>query len=238
MAGWTFRPPLWAVVGTIAGCALTSHLGFWQLHRGRDREALDAQYSAALSQAPVELGVDTPTPPHATAVFAAASGRYSNHQLLLDNQVHDRIPGYHVLTPLLLEDGHVILVNRGWVPQNPDRRILPDVPIPDREVRISGLWRSLPEPALRLRVDNCSGNEWPRIVEYPDVADLGCLYPEGAAHGVLLMSPDAPDGYLRNWSQSDGSFPPSRNYAYAAQWFMFAVTLFVLFIKLNLKKRS
>lgn len=239
-ARWQFRPPWWAILGTVLGCAVTIRLGLWQWHRGLAREALDAQYLDAAAQAAEALRADSPVLEGADARLMTASGEYDGgRQLLLDNQVHDRVPGYQVLTPIRLASGGIALINRGWVPQNPDRQVLPVLPAPSGTVTVSGLWRSLPQPALRLKVDNCApaGQPWPRIVEYPTAADLHCLYGDGTAAGMLLLAPDAPDGYVREWSQDDRRFPPQRHYGYAAQWFAFAATLLAIFFKLNLKRR-
>ena len=40
-------------------------------------------------------------------------------QIYLDNRVHQRQAGFHVLTPLQLADGRWLLVNRGWLPKQP-----------------------------------------------------------------------------------------------------------------------
>jgi len=240
MSRWQFRPPWWAVLGTVIGCAITIRLGLWQWHRGLAREALDAQYQRAEAKAPIPLQVDTPVPDGADATWVAARGRYDGgRQLLLDNQVHDRIPGYQVLTPLRLSSGGIALVNRGWLAQNPDRSKRPDLPVPDQDVEVTGLWRSLPQPALRLQIDNCPTAEtaWPRIVGYPTTEDLRCLYGRETAVGMLLLDPQADHGFLRDWTQADRQFPPQRHYGYAAQWFAFAATLLVIFFKLNLKRR-
>lgn len=239
-ARWQFRPPWWAIVGTVIGCAITIRLGLWQWHRGLAREALDAQYLSAEAAKPIPLRVDTPVPDGADATLATVNGRYDGgRQLLLDNQVHDRTPGYQVLTPVRLSSGGIALVNRGWVAQNPDRAIFPPLPVPEGDIEITGLWRSLPQPALRLRIDNCAPAEaaWPRIVGYPTAADLRCLYGKDTGAGMLLLDPQMPDGFLRDWTQADRRFPPQRHYGYAAQWFAFAATLLAIFLKLNLKRR-
>lgn len=238
--GWQLRPPWWAMLGTALGCAVTVHLGFWQWHRGEAREALDAQYAQAVATGPIPLRVDTAVADGADAIQVTASGRYdAGRQLLLDNQSHDRTPGYHVLTPIRLASGGIALVNRGWVPQHPDRRVLPALPLADADTTVTGLWRSLPQPALRLAIDNCpaAAAGWPRIVGYPTADDLRCLYGPETAGGVLLLDPAAPEGFLRDWSQDDRRFPPQRHYGYAAQWFAFAATLLAIFLKLNLKRR-
>jgi cytochrome oxidase assembly protein ShyY1 len=238
---WTFRPAAWSVLGTIAGCALTVHLGLWQLHRGQEKEALDRQYAAAAQQAPLDLGSGKVPAAGIAAVGASAQGEYlADRQLLLDDQVDHGIAGYQVWTPLRLGDGRLLIVNRGWIPPGPDRRQLPPLPAPAGPQSLRGLWRALPEPGIRLAGAACDPAhppaQWPRSVLYPTAAELDCWYGGPVLPGELLLAPEAAGGFVREWKVSDSGFPPARHYAYAAQWFAFALTLLVLFIRLNLKR--
>lgn len=238
---WSFRPSAWSVFGAVAGCALTVYLGTWQIHRGLQKQALERQYTAAAQQPPLELKAAAVPQPGLAAVHVTLHGRYlAGRQLLLDDQANGEQSGYHVWTPLRLDDGALVIVNRGWVPHGEDRRHLPAVPAPDGERSLGGLWRSLPEPGLHLAA-GCDpahpSTEWPRLVLYPTAADLACFYGEPLLAGEVLLAPAEPDGYLRQWRISNAGFPPSRHYAYAAQWFALALTLLVLFLKLNLKRQ-
>lgn len=239
--GWRFRPPRWAVVATLTASSLMIGLGAWQWQRGLDKQAMRRQYAEADRAPPLKLERAAVAPQGYGAVAAIADGRYeAQRQLLLDNQVRNRVPGYHVWTPLRLDDGSLLMVNRGWVPQNPDRRVLPSLEVPGGSQRLHGLWRALPEPGLRLASGDCtaagSARAWPRIEQYPTAADLACLYGEPVLAGELLLAPEATGGYIREWAVGDNGFPPSRHYGYAAQWFAFAATLIGLFVKLNLKR--
>ena len=53
------------------------------------------------------------------AALSAGRRRRANstraRQILIDNKVHDGRAGYHVVTPLALADGRVVLVDRGWI---------------------------------------------------------------------------------------------------------------------------
>lgn len=239
---WSFRPSLWSVAGTIAGCALTVHLGIWQLHRGEDKKALDRQYAEAAQQPPFELTAASAPPASLAAANVSVHGEYlADRQLLLDDQVRGETAGYDVWTPLRLADGRLLIVNRGWIPLGPSRHELPPLPAPAGPVRLNGLWRSLPEPGIRLGGAGCDParppTQWPRPVLYPTAADLACFYGEPVLAGEVLLAPGAADGFVREWRVSSEGFPPARHYAYAAQWFAFALTLLVLFIKLNLKRK-
>jgi surfeit locus 1 family protein len=237
---WSFRPSAVSLLAVAAGCALTLYLAVWQIHRGRDKQALELQYAAAAQQPPVELKSAAAPPAGLAAVAASADGCYeASRQLLLDDQVQNGVPGYDVWTPLRLADGGLLIVNRGWVPQGPSRRALPPLPAPDGPVQVHGLWRALPVPGLRLGPACAPGQApvpWPQIALYPTAADLNCYYGEPVLAGELLLAPDAPDGFVRDWRVNDIGFPPSRHYGYAAQWFALCLTLLVLFIKFNLKR--
>lgn len=231
-----FSPPWWAWIAWIPATALLLTLGTWQLHRGQQKVALQTQFDRALQSPAIELQNGASAPPVDGAIHARASGAYdSARQMLLDNQSDQGRPGYHVLTPLRLSDGSVVVVDRGWVAQTESLQRLPEVSVDGAEREIAGLWRPLIRPGLRLAVDNCAGSGWPRVLQYPEVSDLRCVLGESVLPGVLLLDPQAPDGYLRDWRVSTG-FPPERHYAYAAQWYAFAATLLFFFIKLNLKR--
>jgi len=239
---WSFRPSLWSVLAAVAGCALTVYLGLWQLHRGDQKKALDRQYAEAAAQPPRQLTAATAPAASLAAIRVSVHGAYlADRQLLLDDQVRGSTPGYDVWTPLRLDDGHLLMVNRGWVPAGASRRELPPLPVPAEAQTLDGLGRSLPGPGLRLGGAACDPAhppaQWPRLVLYPTAADLACFYGEPVLAGELLLAPEAPAGFVREWRVSSVGFPPARHYAYAAQWFAFAATLLVLFIKLNLKRK-
>lgn len=237
MRRYRFRPPLWAWLGLLPTLALLLSLGTWQLDKGRWKQRVQAQMDRAPQQRVLQLDRSAPPPEAARPLQARAAGRFRpERQLLLDNQSHARRPGYRVWTPLVLADGGVLMVDRGWVPQAGERSHLPDTRVGDAPREVEGLWRPLPRPGLRFASDNCAGRAWPRVVQYPTAEDLRCLYGERVLPGLLLLAPEQPDGYVRDW-RVGGDLPPTRHYGYAAQWYAFALTLLALFIKLNLKRR-
>jgi len=233
-----FRPRPWSILLTLFGCATFVALGFWQIQRGEQRAHLDAQLAAARNARPVDLTADAQRRPPALGVMAARTqGHYlPERQLLLGEQSHGDAVGYDVLTPLQLPDGDLLLVNRGWLPGTPDPHYRPKVNVPADTRDVVGLWRRLPAPGLRLNADNCRSAPWPRIVSFPDAADLRCLYGRPVRAGELLLDARQPDGYTRDWHFGD-PFPPSRHYAYAVQWFAFGLVALFLFFRLNLKPR-
>src|SRR5687767_14630187 len=135
--------PRW-LVGTIIAVVvvlLFVSLGFWQLRRldeKRDRNAAIEQRSSLPVQ-PVDEVVD------AGAGFggveelvyrrASATGRYdADGEVRIRSRSFEGRPGVHVVTPLRLEDGSALAVNRGFVP------LSTDAPAPPfGEVEVTGL---------------------------------------------------------------------------------------------------
>ncbi|MGQ0848456.1 MAG: SURF1 family protein [Actinomycetota bacterium] len=109
----------------LAACLLFVNLGFWQLRRLEDRRVENVVMAARMTSAPLPItelvdgaGTDVDSlefrPATAIGVFRP------DHEVLVRSQVHEGIAGFHVVTPLVLEDRRAVLVNRGWVPLEMD----------------------------------------------------------------------------------------------------------------------
>lgn len=120
-----------AVVATAGTCTA---LGFWQLGRYREREALNAKLRVALAAPPRPLPADAAAAllPGAGPARWSVRGRFDEaRQILLVGRSRDGEPGVHVVTPLLRADGGVaVLVDRGFVP-SPDAATAIPPPEPD-----------------------------------------------------------------------------------------------------------
>jgi cytochrome oxidase assembly protein ShyY1 len=235
MASWRLRAPWWAVFGVIAGVGLFCILGVWQIHRGQAKQALIDQF-AHIATAPARA-LDLRTISSSEIQRVVVSGRYdASHQMFLDNQAYQQRPGYRVWTPLRIESGELILVNRGWVPQTRSREALPQLSVPEGVQALTGYWVPLPRAGLQLEQGQCTKPEhFPVILNFPDATRIACVLGEPVADGQLLLDNAAANGFIREWTFDNG-FPPTRHYGYAFQWFALAATLIVIFLKLNLKR--
>lgn len=109
-------------------------LGTWQLQRLQWKEALIATIAARAAAAPVGLseaqGVEF--------TRVVVDGRFlheGEHQVLV--QVHKGAVGVTVVTPLRLDDGRILMVDRGWVPEARRDRF----DRPQGQVKVEGLLR-------------------------------------------------------------------------------------------------
>lgn len=101
-----------------AGTALCARLGIWQLDRLEQRRAFNAHYLRVRAEPPLDLNQAVDEDLADTEYRDAfVQGRYDfENQVALRNQYHANEYGYHLLTPLVLEDGRAVLVDRGWIP--------------------------------------------------------------------------------------------------------------------------
>ncbi|HYW07258.1 MAG TPA: SURF1 family protein [Longimicrobium sp.] len=103
-------------------CAVCVRLGFWQLDRLEQRRARNAAVVAGLHQPPravdAALAAEMRRDPRPLVYRrVVARGRYlARGETVLRGRVDNGHPGVHLIAPLLLDDGAVMLVNRGWVP--------------------------------------------------------------------------------------------------------------------------
>ena len=119
-------------------------LGFWQLRRLDERRADNALIQTNMAPAPAPLaatlerfGQDPDALRYRRVVI---EGEYRPaHEVVLTPRSHDGRPGHDVVTPLVLEDGDAVLVDRGWVPfEYDDPPVIAAAP-PPGPVRVTGI---------------------------------------------------------------------------------------------------
>ena len=158
-------------------------------------------------------------------------GHYdSPRQILLDNMYSAQgRPGYRVLTPLRLDDGAWVLVDRGWVAPGATRAQLPDVSVGESARTVVGRLDHAPRPGMRMGDDAQLGAGWPRVLHYPTPAQLERVLERPLAARIVVLDPDQPDGYERT-SRPLAHVDPGKHIGYAVQWFAFALVAVVIYV--------
>jgi surfeit locus 1 family protein len=232
-----FAPPAWAVLLTGVALAAFVGLGYWQLGRAREKQALFEAFMAA-GEDTVDAS-DLPFEQLARYQRIRLHGSYdSTRQVLLDNMPSvSGQPGYRVLTPFERSDGRGwVIVDRGWLPLGATREDLPELTVGMRDRDVTGTLDQLPVPGLRVGPAATPGApEWPRVMLFPTESDLESALGIDVESRIVLLDAGAPDGYERKWRPSIG-FGPERHLGYAIQWFAFALVATVLFVALNLQR--
>lgn len=231
-----FQPGLPATAATVLLFPLFITLGLWQLDRAAEQRALVQHFELRSADPPLQLDGGQRNPEDMRNRRVLASGRYdSEHQLLLDNQMYQSHPGYHVLTPFRLAGENVaVLINRGWVALGASRDQLPDIRVAEQPRTIGGVVYVPSGPPLALGESGDSVPGWPKVIQRVDPLALEQRLGTGLLPFTVRLSPEDGDGYVREWKPRHAT-PPEKHQAYAVQWFGFALLLAVLFVGLNLR---
>ncbi len=231
MAPRVFAPRLVPTLIALPLLAGLLWLGRWQLERADETRAREVAFAA--SDAPAR-----PLPPAERAQryeHVRLTGLYlPEHQFLLDNMTLNGAVGYRVLTPFVTDAGTVVLVDRGWVPLGRSRAELPDLALGGGPRVITGRLDAVPRAGIAPPPGVGSG--WPRVLNYPAIETLSQALGRPLYPNLVLLDPAMTDGYLRDWQPHGVSV--ERHLAYAAQWFAFAATLFVLLLLVSIRRRE
>lgn len=238
VANREFAPRAWAVVLTGVTIAAFVSLGWWQIGRGREKQAMIESFARG-TQSSVELRDDVTVDELPRYQHVRAEGRYDpSRQVLLDNMPSQAgKPGYRVLTPFVREgSGKLLLVDRGWVPLGAARETLPAVTVSDEFRAVSGRLDQLPVPGVRVGEAGTPGDQrWPRVLNFPRTADVEQVLGTPVESRIVLLDPAAPDGFERVWRPALG-FGPERHLGYAIQWFALALAVLAIFVALSLRR--
>ncbi|MEA2781119.1 MAG: surfeit locus 1 family protein [Rhodospirillaceae bacterium] len=127
-----FRPTFWPTVFTVPAVLLMLGLGVWQLERLQWKQALIAERTERVGAPAIPLpdrNTDASKLEYHHVVIAGAFQH--DKEMLLGARSLNSNPGYHVVTPFSLDDGQVLLVDRGWIPldrKTPDKRAAGEIP--------------------------------------------------------------------------------------------------------------
>ena len=238
IANREFAPRAWGVVLTAAALAAFVALGWWQVGRAREKQAMIESFQRG-SQSSVQLEGNATVDGLPRYQDVRAEGRYDPaHQILIDNMPSQTgQPGFRVLTPLRREGSdRLLLVDRGWVPLGATRQDLPTVIVATDVRAVSGRLDTLPAPGVRVGDAGVAGDtSWPRVLNFPRQPDLEQTLGAKVEARIVLLDPSAPDGYERAWRPAM-QYGPERHLGYAIQWFAFALIAFVIFIALSLRR--
>ncbi len=236
--GYVFTPNLLPTLAFLALLPLLISLGIWQLNRAAFKQNLQAQYETRQSSQPISLNELNKPRKQIEFYPIRTKGRYDNrHQFLIDNRVESHRVGFYVMTPFIPRNkpSKLILVNRGWIPRLPTRQNLPRVkPIRGMQT-ITGILQSPPTKTFTLGNDTAI-KQWPKLLQTINFKLIERMLKKPIYPYVVLLSPNSRHGFLRNW-QPNSSVTPQKHWGYAMQWFALALTLVIIYIIVNTKKR-
>jgi surfeit locus 1 family protein len=215
----------------LAALALLIGLGVWQLQRLQWKQGLIAEIEARTKAPPVGLAEALALAKHGgdpSYLHVRVAGRFENDKERHLYAIADGAPGWHLITPLTTEDGAVVLVDRGFVPDAMKEQATRPESMIEGESSVTGLVR-LPESQGTFTPDtDPDRNRW-------YFRDL-----DGMARSMFGGKPPnlAPFFIEAEESGPKGSWPlagqtrldlPNNHLQYALTWFLLAFCLVVIY---------
>lgn len=203
-------------------------LGRWQWDR--TQSILAAERAALAQPIPIEEvfagGPAGELPPESIGRSVIVTGDYEPAmQTVVTDREHDGLPGVWVVTGLRLTDERVVAVVRGWLPSGSS----PGAVSPIGSVRVSGVL----QPDETFYADAASA---PGTTAAIDHARLAEQWGADVVPGFVVLaeqepgSAPAPVPVEPTVQTSDVPFP-LQNFAYAFQWWVFALFGFLVYAR-------
>ena len=216
-------------------------LGIWQLGRAEEKRLFLKQQEQGLASSEI-IQLSAAIDDNVDALRykkVQAIGHYDQaHQFLIDNQISAGKAGYFVFTPFFLQrEAKAVLVNRGWVPLNQDRSVLPDIQIKNEQTVVRGRINRFPGVGIKLAGAEIPTEGWPSVLQVVDSQVLAKKLAYSLFPFQIELDKDLPGGFKREW-QTTTIMLPEQHTAYAIQWFALAFTLTLLFIWYSCKRND
>ena len=212
-------------------------LGIWQMHRYEMRSARNQLVTNALHAKPVPVETIS-TPGHAVTrtekyrtVTATGTFETSKEVVVRRRTNDDDEVGFHVLTPFVLTDGKVVLINRGWIPANGAQTAFPKIPAPPSgRTTITGRLMA-DETTAASGIKDIKGLPDRQIMLINSEEQAKRLHAQVLGGYVEQTAPEAKGGTPEQISDPGKEDAPL-NYAYMIQWWLFAAAVPVGYVVL------
>ena len=221
-----------SILVVVPALAVLIGLGSWQVQRLIWKNDLTAGRQAALDVEPVELpGIDRVVE-RMSFRRVIVTGVFQHDQEFYLYAPQSGRSGYRVITPVLQQLGLVLLVDRGWVPddkRDPATRAQGQI---EGEVTITGIVRNDIVGVQGPVPDNdVANNEW----FWVDPAAMSAVHGMYYRPALVVADDTANPG---GWPLGDAAVPGLRNahLGYAITWFSLAIALVVIWF-LALRRR-
>lgn len=240
ISDYVFRPTWLGTLITLICIPVFIQLGQWQYHKAEKKQALQELRDSYSTDNQVSL-------PHTIANQeewryrqVKVEGAYkTQYQILLDNQVENERVGYHVITPLQINNtNRYVLVDRGWLPAQASHSELPEFNTPDGQHEITGhVWIPSEKYYSLEKPEQHQQSQWQTVWQNMDMKRYAAAVPFEVLPVIIRLDADSKaGGFSRNWPSLA---PPDRiatHIGYAYQWFGFAFAAFIIYIVVSFKR--
>jgi len=205
-------------------CVLCLFLSFWQYERGNAKKSILLHYQLMQSKPPSFIDLSMMPEPYQKI---KAVGFFGKKVFFLDNQHQSHQFGFHVVLPFYLANGHVLMVDRGFVLGGVNRQLLPDIPLPKKQITLTGMAYYPPKLPFWMTDVFDSKQSQGTIIERLSLPFFEKELTIKPLPFVMNVQSGDPLHLKTEWEVV--TVKPERHYAYAIQWLLLAMMIFLFF---------
>jgi len=230
-----FSPGIVPTIATLFILYIMFTLGQWQHEKGEYISNLQHKINERKYLPPVSMQELPHDIDDRVFLPVMVSGTFdAEHHFYFDNRIVNGVAGYDIFTPFRMDDGHAVLVNRGWLRQGRTRQDLPEFDTDTSTVSFKALFDKPPSKDFLL-AENVHGDlAWPMVLQYVDTQEISNMLGYELMPMVLRLDKDADHGFYREIPVL--KLDSAKNTGYAFQWFAMSAALLVIYIAVNTKK--
>jgi len=216
-------------------------LGLWQLSRADEKTAIVQRHRAATELPPLE-SLDGSDSEAVLYRRVKLDGWFDlEHQFLLDNRTLGGQAGFEVITPFYLANEEYLLVNRGWIGHNGDRRVqlLQDKSSAETSPELLQGILVTPSRGVQLgdSVPDSGVTDWPVIVQFIDYETIAAKLDKIPVLDAVIIAAEGQTGnYTYNWKPIGSGAQIHLGYAF--QWFAMLFALVALYLYLMVFRKN
>lgn len=231
---------LWFLIIFLLLQTLLNELGFWQLNRAKEKQALMEQLESGSQSSLSSLASISQKELKQFQMLELEMELLNKPSLFLENQIRDKQHGYHVLNVAKdISSGKMMLVNRGWIFAGSDRRNPPQVDNPPKHWKVTGRIYPIAEKITfseGVEVEVLDSALRVPLIDQVILEDLKEKYNLVLEPYLLRLNKKSPAAFNTDWIWSN--MPPEKHLAYAFQWFALAFAFLIISIFACTKKRQ
>ena len=229
-----FRPYPGATIATAIALIILCGLGIWQLERLQWKQGLIETVNRNMKAAPLTvdrlLALDGEAAQYRRVTLTGRFDHAREAYAFTTSAGGEAV--YHVLTPLTLADGRMLLIDRGAVPESRRDPATRAGGNPQGEVRLTGVWRIPDPPGAFTPAPDLARRIW----YARDVAGIAAAQHLTLAAAVVIDADATPNP--GGWPRGGQTVVEFRNQhlSYAVTWFGLAACLLGVWLAFHISR--
>ena len=219
-------PSFWLTFLSIPAFIILLILGTWQVNRLSWKTDLIKDYNNKFNDHSVKFSEISNEILNFKYRKIEVSGFFNhNQEINLIGKTYEGNAGYHIITPLTLIDGNVILINRGWVPKKYLDKKSRIFTLSDELTKVTGLIRMPQEKGYFVPQNEPQNGFWftvkpPEILNFLKINGEKRFYIDELRFNNKIKLPIAANGRIKF---------PNNHLQYALTWYILGFGLLIIY---------